>query len=144
LGTEKMDIILKDESYAVMGACFEVYKEKGPGFVEQVYHECLVFEFQEQKLPSVSKPQLEISYKRQRLPKKVEPDFVCYGNVILEIKAVKKLTDDHRAQVMNYLRATGFELGLLVNFSGQPQLEWERIVNTKPQSLPSTSPPKLQ
>lgn len=139
-----MEIVLKDESYAIMGACFEVYKEKGPGFTEPIYHECLELEFAEQKLAAVSKPQLEIDYKGQKLIKRVEPDFVCYGKVILEIKAVKSLADDHRAQLTNYLRATGFQLGLLVNFSGQPQLEWERIVNTRAKLDPEKTPPKLQ
>lgn len=114
-----------------MGACFEVYREKGAGFVEPIYHECLMREFLLQKVAAVSEPELSVYYKGEILNKKLKPDFVCFGKIILELKAVKVLADEHRAQVQNYLRATGFELGLLVNFGHQPLLEWERIVWSK-------------
>jgi len=141
-----MEIVLKEESYAVMGACFEVYKEKGPGFVEPIYHECLEIEFGSRSLPAVSKPRLEIAYKGVKLKHGPEPDFVCFGKMILEIKAVKALCDEHRAQLLSYLKATGFELGVLVNFCGQEELEWERIVRTDdPQKYsPISEAPQLQ
>ena len=126
-----MQLLLKEESYDVIGACFEVYKDKGPGFVEQIYHECLEFEFRLRGTPAVSKPKLQIAYKGHLLDRRPEPDFVCHRAIILEIKAVKKLTVEHRAQLHNYLRATGKEVGLLVNFCSHPKLEWERIVVTK-------------
>ena len=78
-------IIHKEESYAVMGACFEVYKDKGPGFVEPIYHECLEIEFTNRKLPAVSKPKLQIEYKGVRLKHGPEPDFVCFGKILLLI-----------------------------------------------------------
>ena len=121
-------IIYKEESYRVMGACFEVYKEKGPGFVEPVYQECVEIELALQEIPYVAQSVLELAYKGRRLRRTYQPDFICFGKIILEIKAVSKLLNKHRAQVHNYLKATGFRLGLLTNFGHYPQLEWERIV----------------
>ncbi len=121
-------IVYKEESYRVMGACFEVYKEKGPGFVEPVYQECVGIELALQEIPYVAQSVLELAYKGRRLQRTYQPDFICFGKIILEIKAVSKLLDEHRAQVHNYLKATGFRLGLLTNFGHYPQLEWERIV----------------
>jgi GxxExxY protein len=123
-----MELILKQESYAVVGACFEVYKEKGCGFLEVVYQECLAIEFALQGIPFQPQAELTLSYKGHVLTQTYKPDFICYGKVILEIKAVSRLDDEHRAQVHNYLRATGHKLGLLVNFGHYPKLEYERIV----------------
>ena len=111
-----------------MGACFEVYKEKGCGFQEAVYQECLEIELALRGLPVVPHPQLPLEYKGQRLVQKFIPDFVCFGGIILEIKAVESLVDPHRAQVLSYLHASGFKLGLLVNFGHHPKLESERLV----------------
>ena len=122
------NIVFKDESYKVMGACFEVYKEKGPGFLEPVYQECLEIEFGLRAIPFVAQGELELTYKGRPLEQKYKPDFVCFGKIIVEIKALSGLADEHRAQVHNYLKATGHRLGLLVNFSHYPQLEYERIV----------------
>jgi len=126
-----MDLLYKDEAYKIIGACFEVYNEHRNGFIEPVYHESLVYEFSEQKIPAVSEPQLQISYKGRTLKRSCKPDFVCYGKIIVELKAVSSLTDEHRAQVLNYLKATGFELGLLVNFGKDGELQWERIVRSE-------------
>lgn len=138
-----MGLIYNDESYEIRGACFEVYREKGSGFVEPIYHECLVQEFLLRKLPAVSEPTLEVFYKGRPLEKTLRPDFVCFGKIIVEIKAVKNLTEEHRAQVLNYLRATGFELGFLVNFGHFPGVEIERIVLTE-QSRSNNDPPSLR
>ena len=124
------DLIYKDEAYAIMGGCFTVYKDKGSGFLEPVYQECLEIEFDYLRLPAVPKPQLALSYRGRTLKQKYVPDFICYGKIVLELKAVSSLVDEHRAQVLNYLNATGFKLGLLVNFGHYPKLEWERIANT--------------
>ncbi len=124
------EILFKDESYRIMGACFEVYKEEGCGFVEEVYQESLEMEFGYQDIPAIPKPHLDIAYKGVTLKKKFEPDFVCFGKIVVELKAVKKLLDEHRAQLFNYLKAGNFQLGLLVNFGHHPQVEWERIVRT--------------
>ncbi len=122
------EIVFKEESYRVMGACFEVYKEKGCGFLEPVYQECLAIELELQEIPFLEQQELDLTYKGRRLKQKYKPDFICFGKIILEIKSVKALTDEHRAQVHNYLKATGYRLGLLVNFGHHPQVEWERIV----------------
>jgi GxxExxY protein len=123
-----MDIVHKDESYAIMGACFEVYKEMGCGFLESVYQECLGIELGIQQLPFLEKRMLALRYKEHLLLQSYQPDFICFDKVILEIKTVSAVNDAHRAQVHNYLKATGYRLGLLVNFNHHPQLEWERIV----------------
>ncbi len=122
------DIIYKDECYQVMGACFEVYKENGCGFVEPVYQECLSPELVSQRIPFQEQVELNLTYKGQPLAQTYKPDFVCFEKIILEIKAVSALNDKHRAQVQNYLKATEFKLGLLVNFGHYPKVEWERIV----------------
>jgi len=120
-------ILFAEESYRIMGACFEVYKIKGTGFLEPVYQECLEIELDLRGIPFTPKAELVLTYKDRTLKHRYEPDFVCFGQIILEIKAVSQLCDEHRAQVHNYLRATGFRLGLLVNFCHHPLLEYERI-----------------
>lgn len=125
-------IIYKQESYAIIGACFEVYNEKGCGFLEPVYQEWLGIEFEYQRIPAIPKPSLTLSYRGRLLTQTYEPDYVCFQKIIVELKAVSALTDEHRAQLLNYLHATGFELGLLVNFGHYPKLEYERIAKTQP------------
>jgi len=120
-------IIYPEQSYKIMGACFEVYKEKGCGFLEAVFQECLEMELADQGIPFVAQQRLNLTYKGRPLKQTYEPDFVCYGNILLEIKAVSHLTDEHRAQVHNYLRATGHRLALLVNLGHFPKVESERI-----------------
>ena len=122
------ELLLKRESYQVIGACFEVYKEKGCGFLEAVYQECLEIELHLQDIPFRVKDQLQLHYKGRLLQQVYIPDFICFQQIILEIKAVSKLSDEHRAQVHNYLKATGYRLGLLVNFGHYPKVDWERIV----------------
>jgi GxxExxY protein len=122
------DIIYKDECYRIMSACFEVYNEKGCGFTEPVYQECLEIELGLQSIPFTPQAHLPMSYKGRPLRQRFQPDFVCHEKIILEIKAVTALVDEHRAQVLNYLNATGFHLALLVNFGHHGKLEWERIV----------------
>ncbi len=96
-----------------------------------VYQECLEIECEYQEIPFVARQGLRLHYRGKALKQKFVPDFVCFQEIILEIKAVKQLTDEHRSQVINYLNATGFALGLLVNFGGHPKLEWERFANTR-------------
>lgn len=125
------DLIYKDEAFKIMGACFEVYKNKGCGFLEPVYQECLEIELELQGVPFISQKSLTLEYKGRRLKQTYEPDFICYDKIIMEIKAVSQLADEHRAQVINYLNATDHKLGLLVNFGHYPKLEWERIAHTR-------------
>ena len=122
------DILYADESYEIMGACFEVYNDKGCGFLEPVYQECMEIELDHKGIAFVAQQALSLNYRGKALKHTYQPDFICYDKIILELKAVSKLTDEHRAQVINYLHATGLRLGLLVNFGHYPKLEYERIV----------------
>ncbi len=126
------DIILfKEESYRITGACFEVYNHMGSGFLEAVYQECLAIEFAAQNIPNVEHPIIQLKYKTHALKKIYVPDFLCYDEILIEIKATKQLENDDRAQIINYLKATDLQLGLLVNFGHYPKLETERFVNVK-------------
>ncbi len=124
------NLIYRDECYKIVGACFEVYNDKGCGFLESVYQECLEIEHEYQQIPFVPHERLRLFYRGKELAQHFIPDFICYGKIIVEIKAVSTLTDEHRAQVINYLNASGYQLGLLINFGGHPKLEWERFVLT--------------
>lgn len=128
------EIIYKEESYAIMGACFNVYKDKGCGFLEGVYQECLAIEFEYQKIPFAAQKKLLLEYRGIKLKHIYLPDFICYDSIILELKAVSKLLDEHRAQIINYLKACQMQLGLLVNFCHYPKLEYERIAYTEPRN----------
>ena len=120
---EKAELIYKEESYAIVGACMAVYTDKGCGFLEPVYHKCLQIEFEFRGIPFLSKPPHTLKYRDRTLVQTFSPDFLCFDKIILEIKAVSVLVDEHRAQVLNYLAATGCKLGLLVNFGHYPRLE---------------------
>lgn len=122
------ELLFKDETYRIRGACYEVYKEKGCGFVEPVYQECMELELSLQGIEYVAQPRLQLEYKGQPLKSEYVPDLICFEKIIVELKAVAELTDEHRAQVHNYLKATGHRLGLLVNFGHHPQIEIERII----------------
>jgi GxxExxY protein len=125
---EKPELIYKDESYAIVGACFAVYRDKACGFLEPVYHECLEIELEFQGIPFLSKPPQKLQYRGRTLVQTFSPDFLCYEKIILEIKAVSALVDEHRAQVLNYLAASACKLGLLVNFGHYPRIEYERLL----------------
>jgi len=121
------EIIYREESYQLMGACFEVYREKGCGFLEAVYQECLELELADRGIPFVAQQPLQLSYKGRPLRQSYQPDLICFGRIVVELKAVSQLSDEHRAQMQNYLRASGHRLGLLVNFGHFPKIEAERI-----------------
>jgi GxxExxY protein len=121
-------LILEQETHRILGACFEVDKEKGCGFVEPVYQECLELELASQGIEFLAQEEIGLSYKGRPLRQTYRADFICFGKVLVEIKAVSALTDEHRAQVMNYMRATGLKVGLLINFSHYPGVEHERFV----------------
>jgi GxxExxY protein len=138
------DILYKDESYRIVGACFEVYREKGCGFLEPVYQECMELELRLQGVPYVVKKSLALEYKGSPLRCTYEPDFICYEKIVLELKATTEVADAHRAQVQNYLKATGLKLGLLVNFGHYPKAQVERIVAERGRYAPlrQNSPPR--
>ncbi len=119
-------IIYEDETQKILKACMEVHKELGNGFLEAVYQEALTIEFNNQKIPFEKEKLLPIMYKGKKLEKEYYADFVCFEHIILELKSVSLLTSAHKAQVINYLKASNNKIGLLVNF-GCNSLKWERI-----------------
>ena len=120
-------IIYKTESYEIIGACMEVHNELGCGFLEPVYQDALEIEFKNKGIPFQKEKELKIFYKGIKLEHKYFADFVCYEKIIVELKALKSLNTEHESQLLNYLKATGFKLGILVNF-GESQLKYKRFV----------------
>ena len=121
------ELLFKDEVYAIQGAIFDVYNEMGAGFLEPVYQECLALEFQSRNIPHRAQAPLNLSYKAQSLTQIYRPDFVCFEHIILELKAIETLAPPHRAQILNYLKASDLRLGLLVNFGASPKVQIERF-----------------
>ena len=124
-------LIYPEESYKIIGACFNVYKEKGCGFTEPVYQECLEIELEHQEIHFEAQKKLKLIYRGKELEKTFKSDFICYNKLIVEIKAVSNLINEHRAQLLNYLNATKMKLGLLVNFGHYPKLEYQRLILTR-------------
>lgn len=118
------------QTYAVIGAAMEVHRELGPGFLEAVYHEAMAIELVDRKVPFASEVALPIAYKGRRLASTYRADLVCFGDVVVELKAVSAMTGVDEAQLLNYLKATGIERGLLLNF-GRQSLEYKRMVCSK-------------
>jgi len=118
------DFPLKEEGHAILGAVFEVYKEMGCGFLEAVYQECLERELRLRSIPFAAQATLSIPYKGQNLRQAYQPDFICFDKIILELKAVTQLASEHRAQIHNYLKATGMAVGYLINFGHYPKVEF--------------------
>ena len=125
-----LDLLLKDEVYAIVGAAIEVYNVLGSGFLEPVYQEALEIELASRGIPFEPQQELRIIYKRRELDQKYIPDFIVYEKVIVEIKALDRLTSREEAQLLNYLKATGMEVGVLINFDSDRKLEWKRMVRT--------------
>ncbi|OGR05830.1 MAG: GTP-binding protein [Deltaproteobacteria bacterium RIFOXYD12_FULL_50_9] len=122
------EILFGEECYRIQGAVFEVYREMGCGFLEAVYQECLERELAKRGIPFVARQELTLYYKGEALRQTYIPDFICHNSIIVELKALSVTTGAHKAQVLNYLKATGIRLGLLVNFGGYPKATVERIV----------------
>lgn len=122
------ELLFEQETYRIRGACFEVYKEKGCGFLESVYQECLQVELGLQRIEFKLQPRLRLEYKGHPLQSEYIPDMICFEKIVVELKAVADINNEHRAQVHNYLKATGLKLGLLVNFGHYPQIQIERII----------------
>ena len=123
-----MILMYKNETYNIRGAVYEVYKEMGCGFLEAVYQECLEKEFIKQNIPFISQPILQLKYKDEILEQTYKPDFICYDKIILELKAVSEICNEHKAQLLNYLKATNIKLGLLINFGSYPKAQIERFI----------------
>ena len=122
------ELIYKDEVFAVIGAAMEVHRELGPGFLELVYQEAFGYELEDRGIPFDVQQPLTISYKGRKLMKEYLADFICYDKIVVEIKALDQLTGKHKSQLINYLKATGLKVGLLINFGSDGKLEWRRFV----------------
>ncbi len=118
--------LFKDETYAIIGAAMEVHKQLGCGYLEAVYQEAFEIELKLQRINYSREQPLIIEYKGYTLKKQYIPDFICYEKIIIELKALSELNGEHEAQVLNYLKATGYKVGLLINF-GETSLKYKRF-----------------
>ena len=123
------ELLLRDEVYSIVGAAIEVHKELGFGFLEAVYQEAMEIELKKRNIPYEAQMPLNISYKGQTLKKGYVADFICFGQIIVEIKALEHLSGRDEAQLLNYLKASAFRVGLLINFGNSPKLEWKRFIH---------------
>jgi GxxExxY protein len=127
-------ILFKEEVFLIIKSAINVFNELGSGFLEAVYQEALEMEFTDNQIPFLSQKQIGIKYKNRPPRKKYISDFLCYNQIIIEIKAINMLTNNDTAQILNYLKASGKSLGLLINFGGN-RLEWKRYANTRKTGL---------
>ncbi|HJW44413.1 MAG TPA: GxxExxY protein [Geothrix sp.] len=127
------DLVFKEEVFAVIGAAIDVHRHLGTGFLESVYAEALARELDDRKIPFEREVSMEIMYRGKPLSKRFQADLVVGGALIVELKATTKLGLVERAQIVNYLKATGLHVGLLIDFGSHPKLEWERIVHQVPE-----------
>ena len=138
------ELLYKDEVYAIIGAAMDVYNQLGHGFLEAVYQEAMEVEATSRNIPNSPEQDVYIVYKGKPLKKFYTPDLMCYGKIIVEIKAIDHLTSREEAQLLNYLKATSMPVGILINFGAEKDLEWKRMVLTekKPNRIPKviTSP----
>jgi GxxExxY protein len=123
-----MEIILKDEVFQIIGAAIEVHKELGNGFLEPVYQEAMEIEITLRNIPFSAQMPLKIRYKERTLKKEYIPDLLCFDSIIVELKALNRLGGNEDAQIINYLKATGLHVGLLINFGSVGKLEWKKFV----------------
>jgi len=130
MNTNERELILGDEVFAIVGAAMGVSNELGAGFLEAVYQEALEWELGGRRIPFAAQVPIPISYKGRTLAKAYIADFICFDQVIVEVKAIKQLTSLEEAQLLNYLKATGKPVGVLLNF-GSPNLEWKRMALTR-------------
>lgn len=124
------ELLFKEETYQINGAIYDVFNDLGPGFLESVYQEALAMEFTSRGIPYREQWGIDVYYKNKKLKKKFFADFLCFNDIIIEIKAVEQIIGKHEAQLINYLKATKKPLGILVNF-GQPKLYLKRFANTR-------------
>ncbi|HNQ43028.1 MAG TPA: GxxExxY protein [Candidatus Cloacimonadota bacterium] len=125
--TVRHDLIFKEECFKIVGACMAVHNELGSSFLEPVYQEALALEFNKRSIPFSKEHRLEIYYKEALLDKKYYADFLCYDQIVVELKVCSALNDAHLAQALNYLSALKLRMALRVNF-GTPRLQWKRVV----------------
>lgn len=131
------ELLYKDEVYAIIGVAMDMYNYLGPGFSEAIYQEALEIEIESRKIPNNPQQEIYIDYRGTKLKQFFKPDFICYDKIIVEIKAIDRLTSREESQLLNYLKATGMPVGLLINFGADKDLEWKRMVLTqKPIRVP--------
>jgi GxxExxY protein len=138
------DLLYKDEVYAIVGAAMDVYNDLGPGFLENVYQEAMEIELESRKIPATAVQELHIKYKGKELKKYYIADLICYDKIIVEIKAMDKLALRDEGQLINYLKATGLKVGVIINFGHFPSLEWKRLIFTKELPSKSSKPSQLR
>jgi GxxExxY protein len=122
------ELLYKAEVFEIIGAAIEVHKELGHGFLEAVYQEAVQIELTQRNIPFEAQRSLRIRYKDQMLKKEYVADFICYGKIIAELKALDELTGKEESQLLNYLKVTGLRVGLLINFGSVGKLEWKRFI----------------
>ena len=132
------ELLFKDEVYAIIGAAMEVYNQLGPGFGEAIYQDATEIEVGIRKIPYLPQQEIFVFYKGQKLKSFFKPDLICYEKIVVELKALDRLTSLEESQLLNYLKATGMPVGLLINFGANKDLEWKRMVLTpeKPARVP--------
>ena len=121
------ELIFKEETYAIIGICMEVHNQLGHGFSEIVYKDALEYEFDENRIDYEREKEYIVNYKGRILPHKFYADIIVFDSIIVEVKCVKTLTDEHLAQAINYLKVSKNRLALLINF-GRGKLEYKRVV----------------
>jgi GxxExxY protein len=122
------NILYKNECYQIYHAIYEVHNKLGSGFLESVYQEAMEIELRKENIPFISQKMLQIYYDNKPLTQYFKADIICFEKILLELKAVSKITNEHKAQIMNYLTATKIKLGLLINFGTYPKVEICRII----------------
>jgi GxxExxY protein len=122
------ELIFKDEAYAIIGAALDVHNELGSGFAEAVYQEAMGMELASRRIPFEALKKLSVRYKGKILKKRYFADFLCFSQIIVELKAQRELGGYEEAQILNYLRATGLRLALIINFGDPGRLDWQRYV----------------
>jgi GxxExxY protein len=143
------DLLYKDEVYLIIGAAMEVYNQLGSGFGEAIYQDAMEIEIESRKIPNNPQQDVFIFYKGQKLKSFFTPDLICYEKIVVELKALDRLTTREEAQLLNYLKATGLPIGLLINFGAEKDLEWKRMVLTQqkpihaPKILTPARPPRV-
>jgi GxxExxY protein len=123
-----MELLYKDEVYAIVGAAIEVHRHLKSGFLEAIYQEAMEMELAGRGIPAVPQAELQVFYKGVALKKKYFADFISCGKILVEIKVMEQLTSKEEAQLLNYLNCTGMKVGVLINFGDHGRLDWKRFV----------------
>ena len=123
-----MELLYKEEVFSIVGAAIEVHRDLGSGFLEAVYQEALEIELQSRSIPFESQKRLHVAYKGRQLQKEYIADFIAYDKIIVELKALERLSGSEESQIINYLKATGMRVGVLINFGADGKLEWKRFI----------------